>query len=136
MSVVAGDIQEITYEHPDYGSGVIYPKAGEEATYDPGGFRTNDDDASIDNGGRSIDVMNRTRPFFQVPVSHDINGTREMQALADMAGSPKQGTWTIQHANGDVRRLVGKPVGNIQGNVGAGTIDLKVAGSKKMEKIN
>ncbi len=136
MAVVAGDIQEITFNHPTLGSGVLYPKSQEEGTYDPGGLRTSDDDAAIDGGGRAVDALQRTRWSFQVPITHDMNGKRELNLLAKLAASPEPAVWTTQHANGDIRKGTGKPVGDIQSNVGSAQIDLKVSGGGKLETIN
>ena len=55
---VGGDITEITYNHPTIGSGVFYPKAAEDNTFDTGGLRSDDDANMIDGAGNMIDKMN------------------------------------------------------------------------------
>ena len=47
MSYVAGDILEITYNHPVIGSGTLYCKANEDSQVDKGGYRSEDDDAMV-----------------------------------------------------------------------------------------
>jgi hypothetical protein len=49
-----GDIIEITFNHPSIGSGTLFPKAGEDSTYNTGGFRSADDDNMIDGAGNMI----------------------------------------------------------------------------------
>jgi hypothetical protein len=135
MSVVGGDIQEITYNHPDVGSGVLYPKSQEEATVDYGGLRTADDDAAIDGGGRAVQQLQRTRWSVSVPITHDMLSKDELQALTAMAESGKDAEWTFQHTNGDLRRGKGKPVGDLQSNFGSAQIDLKISGGGRLERI-
>jgi hypothetical protein len=135
MAVVAGDLQEITYNHPELGQGVLYPKAQEEATIDPGGLRTTDDDAMLDGAGRAIQQVQRTRWSVSVPISHDLLDARELEVLTQMAASPKEATWTFQHSSGDIRRGRGKPVGDLQSNVGSAQIDLKISGGGPLEKV-
>ena len=54
MAAVGGDITEITYNHPDLGSGGLYPKAGEDTSYFVGGVVTGSDANMIDGGGNTI----------------------------------------------------------------------------------
>ncbi len=63
-----GDIIEITYNHPNaaIGSGVIYPKASEDSSFDLGGFRGSDDNNMVDGGGRNMRQLNRMRWSFEV----------------------------------------------------------------------
>ncbi len=43
MSFVAGDILEITYNHPVIGSGTLSCKASQDSQVDPGGYRSGHD---------------------------------------------------------------------------------------------
>ena len=61
MSYVAGDILEITYNHPVTGSGTLYCKANEDSQVDKGGYRSEDDDAMVTGDGQIIDKINRKR---------------------------------------------------------------------------
>lgn len=132
---VGGDIIEVTYNHPILGSGTLFPKAAEDSTFDPGGFRSADDASMIDGGGNIIDQINQVRWSVEVPISWDANNANELQKLADMSASPVQGEWTFTHINGTVFGGTGKPVGDIQGNGNAATITLKVSGGGKLKKI-
>lgn len=135
MSVVGGDITEITYNHPTLGDGVLFPKAGEDSTFDPGGFRSSDDANMVDGGGNMIDQLNRVRWSFEGTLAWDMNDREELDKLQSMAGNPQLATWTVTHINGTVWRGTGKPVGDIQGNANAATIALKLAGGGQMKKI-
>jgi hypothetical protein len=132
---VGGDIIEITYNHPTLGSGVIYPKASEDSTYDLGGFRSNDEASGIDGGGNMIDQINRVRWSFEVAVSWDMNIREDLDRLVELAGSPVQADWTFTHINGTVFGGTGKPVGDMQGNGNQATFALKVSGGGKLKKI-
>ena len=61
MATTGGDILEVTYSHPTLGQGAFFPKANEGNTFDPGGFRNNDDVNQIDGAGELIVQKNRVR---------------------------------------------------------------------------
>ena len=130
-----GDILEITYNHPTVGSGRFYPKSAEDFTFDPGGFRSNDDDNGIDGGGNMIDQMNRIRWSAEGPISWDMNDVNELEVLRQLSSSPVQADYTIESINGTVWKGKGKPVGDIKGNMNAATVDLKLAGGGIADKI-
>ena len=132
---VGGDITEITYNHPTLGTGVIFPKAAEDSTYDLGGLRSSDDDNMVDGGGNMIDQMNRRRWSFEVLVAWDMNGRQDLEKLTDLAASPVQSVWTFTHINGTVYGGTGKPVGDMQGNGNQATFTLKVGGGSLLKKI-
>lgn len=134
MGVIAGDIIEITYNHPTIGSGVFFPKAAEDSTFDPGGFRGNDDANQIDGGGNMITQLNQVRWSFEGPISWDMNVSNELETLRKLSASPLDSEWTITSVNGTVWAGSGRPVGDIQGNGNTGMITLKLAGGKGMKK--
>lgn len=135
MSVVAGDLLEITYNHPELGSGTFYPKSGEDNTFDEGGFRTNDDANSITGSGESIDVINRVRWSVEATVANDNNNREDLTKARQLAAHPLPAQWTFSHVNGTVWAGTGKPVGDIQSNGNAGTFTLKVSGGGELKKI-
>lgn len=122
-----GDITEVTYNHPTFGQGVIYPKAGEDSTYNTGGFESADNDDGIDGGGTPIDTLNRTRAFFKVVAVNDMD-VKTFETVKNLAGSPVPTTWTFTNANGHVYKITGKPVGALEANSNTSVFDLKVAG--------
>lgn len=133
---IGGDIIEVTYQHPDLGSGTFFPKSAEDSTFDPGGFRSNDDANMLTSGGEMIDQMNRVRWSFETVIAWDANVRDEMTTLKDLASSPKQATYTITSVNGTVWSGKGKPVGDIQPNGNAATCKLKLSGGGEMKKIS
>jgi hypothetical protein len=133
---VGGDIIELTYNHPVLGTGTLFPKAAEDGTFDPGGFRSNDDDNMIDGGGNMIDQINRVRWSFEHgAIAWDMNVNDELEKVRQLAASPTKADWTITHINGTVYGGKGKPVGDIKGNSNAATFSLKIAGDGVLKKI-
>lgn len=129
-----GDIVEITYNHATVGSGVIFPKAAEDNTFDLGGFRSGDDMNMVDGGGNMLDQMNRARWAVEVVVSNDMNSREEIEKMNELAASPLPATWTFSHINGTVYTGNGKPVGDLSNNVNQSTFTLKVSGGGKLKK--
>ncbi len=132
---VGGDIIEITYNHPTVGSGVLYPKAAEDNTFDTGGFRSADDANMIDGAGNMIDQMNRVRWMFEGSVSWDMNNAEELERLVQLASSPIQADFTFTHINGTIYAGKGKPVGDYKGNGNTAQIPVKISGGGTLKQI-
>jgi hypothetical protein len=135
MATVAGDIIEVTYNHPTLGSGVFYPKSAEDSTYDLGGFRGADDANMVDGSGATIRQLNRVRWSFEVVCASEMNVRQDLENVTALAASDVEADWTITHINGTVYGGKGAPVGDIQANGNAGTFTLKVSGGGVMKKI-
>lgn len=131
---VGGDILEITFNHPDVGSGTIFPKAAEDNTFNLGGFRIDDDANGITGNGEMIAKMSRERWSFGATVAWDMNIREDLQKIAELAASPKPATYTIQHVNGTIYKGDGWPVGSYEGNGNSATFPLKLAGGGLMKK--
>jgi len=129
-----GVITEITCNHPTLGSATIYAKGSEDSTYDLGGIRNNDDANMIDGAGNSIYSMNPVRPSFEVVIAWDFDADT-LGFVTACGGSATEGTWTFTNVNGYIYKIVGKPVGDIQGNGNAATLTLKIQGSGVMQII-
>ncbi len=132
---VGGDITEITFNHPTIGSGVFYPKAAEDNTFNVGGFRSADDQNMIDGAGNMIDKMNRERWSFEGSISWDMNVAAEIEKLVALASSPVQADWTFTHINGIIYAGKGKPVGDIKGNGNNANIPIKISGGSILKQI-
>lgn len=132
---VGGDIIEATYNHPTLGTGVFYPKAAEDTTFDPGGFRSNDDANMIAGNGEMIDQINRVRWSAEMPIANDVNIRLDIEKAIAMAGDPQPATWTFTHVSGVVYQGTGKPVGDLQANMNQATFTLKVSGGGTLSKI-
>src|SRR6185369_11230300 len=132
---VGGDIVEITYNHPKLGSGVIYPKAAEDSTYNKGGFQAKDDDNMIDGSGTAIDQLNRVRWSVETTIAWDMNNDLTLEKLIALSADPVPAEWTFSHVNGTVDGGLGKPVGDLKGNGNVATIPLKIAGGGVLKKI-
>lgn len=135
MSAVGGDILEAAYNHPTLGSGVIFPKAGEDSTLDLGGFRSDDSEDGIDGSGNMIDKLNRKRWVAEMVVAWDNNSRLELEKVTAMAASPVPAVWTIAHVSGAVYKGSGKPVGDLKGNANNATFPLKISGGSILRKI-
>jgi hypothetical protein len=132
---VGGDIQEIRFQHPTEGSGVLFAKSAEEAKYNLGGPRSNDDNNGVTASGEMIDQINNTRWSFENTCAWDMNTRDDVDKVSRMAESPLLADWTITHINGAVHGGKGKPVGDIEGDGNAATFPLKLAGGGKLKKI-
>lgn len=135
MAFIGGDIIEITYNHPTLGSGRFVPKSNEDGTFDPGGFRSNDDGNMIAGNSEMIDQMNRVRWSFEGSIAWDMNDVDEITNARLLASSPVLTEFTIEHINGTVWKGTGKPVGDIQGNTNVSTFTMKLSGGGQMQKI-
>jgi hypothetical protein len=133
---LGGDITEIRWSHPVLGSGVWFPKAGEDNTFDPGGFRGNDDANMVDGGARTIRQLNRVRWSADVVISCDMNVANEDQQAKKLAAHPVEAEYIISHINGSVWKGKGAPVGDIQLNTNQSTFPIKIAGGGEMKKIS
>lgn len=132
--MVGGDIIEITFNHPTLGSGVIYPKANEDNSYDLGGFRSEDDVNSIAGNGAMIDKMTRKRWFLNTVIAWDMNLDLTLEKIQSLAGSPVECDWTITHINGTIYGAKGKPVGDLTGNGNTATFPLKISGGQILKQ--
>lgn len=134
-----GDLVEVTCNHPVLGDYKFFAKADEDHSYDLGGIRNADEKQNVDGGGRNIKKMTRGRWSVEFVPSWDATGdakTNELQALADLAASPNDGTWTFASLNGSVYQGLGSPVGDFVGKGTDGTIDsVKIAGGGVLKKI-
>ena len=136
MSYVAGDILEITYNHPVIGSGTLYCKANEDSQFDKGGYRSEDDDAMVTGDGQIIDKINRKRWSYEAPpIAWDMTETDELDKLCELAASPIPADWTITSISGAIWGGKGKPVGDLKGATNTGQIPLKLAGGGVLKQI-
>lgn len=133
---VSGDVKEITFNNEDEGSGVFYPKAQEEGTYDYGGVRTADSEDMTDGGGRDIQQKQAKKWVWEGTITWDMLGQDELQILYNLAASGKPTEFTMEHRNGDIRQGRGTVVGEPQGNSQNGTISVKFSGGGKLEKVS
>ena len=131
-----GDIQEISYKHPTLGSGSWEPKASEDGTFDPGGYRSNDDANMVTGAGQMIDQMNMVRWSVESVVAWDMTVSDELAQARKLASSPVLADWTFTHVNGTVWGGKGKPVGDINGNTNTAQMKIKLAGGGIATKIS
>lgn len=130
MAAVGGDITEIRYNHPTLGTGVFYPKSGEDNTYDPGGIRTGSDANMIDGSGNPIFQKNRVRGFFEAVIANDQNTAQEAETMAALSASPVPAEWSFSIINGTTYSGTGTVVGDIQPNINQATVTLRVEGGQ------
>lgn len=130
MPTTAGDVLEITYNHPTVGQGVFLPKANEGNTLDPGGFRNADDVNMIDGSGGLIVQKNRVRGSVECLCADDLNEREDSTTAKALAASSVPADWTFTHVNGSVWGGSGVIVGDIQTDLNAGTFTIKVAGAE------
>ena len=127
MAKVGGDVLEVSVKHT-LGEGIFSIKTDEDSELDLGGYRTNDDEKSVDTGGNNIKVMTRQRWSSTFVVATDITSKADLDLLNRIAGSNLEGDWTITHISGAVYRGTGSVVGDVKAALKAATIQIKVAG--------
>lgn len=131
-----GDIKEISYKHPTLGTGTWFLKASEDGTFDPGGYRSEDDANAVTGDGQMIDKINRVRWTFEGVVAWDVSVNDELDQARKLAASPVLADWTITHITGTIWGGKGKPVGDIQGNTNTAQMSIKLSGGGLASKIS
>ena len=131
---VFGDVTEIVCQHIS-GTYRYYPKANESFTIDRGGIRGNDDANQVTSDGQMMSQLNRVRWSIEGPIAVDMILDSEISSLNVLAASPSMGTWSISNIAGVTYRGIGRPIGDIQLDTNAGTLTLKLAGNRELEKI-
>lgn len=135
MNFIGGDFEEVFCSHPEFGQMRFYPKANESFTVDFGGVTSNDDENSITSAGDMIDQLNNRRWSVEGPIAIDMRGGQEEEFLNNVSRSPILSTWTLTHISGAIWVGQGKPVGSRAYDTNAGTLTLKIAGSRRLESI-
>lgn len=132
MAFKGGDIIELKAEHPTLGSFVFEPKANEDTESNRGGIRINDDDNGITAAGTIILSGSYTRPYLQVTLA---NNDESEKYMTDWAESMEEATVTYTLISGDVYRGKAIPVGDLKPSTLNATMQVKIAGSGKFQKI-
>jgi len=135
MPVIGGDVTELTFNHPTQGTGVLFVKSDEDSELDTGGYRSADEEKSVDTSGEMIDVMTLSRWGCTFVVAGDLTTRQDLEKLVALAGDPVQAVWTITHISGSIYRGKGKPVGDVKQALKAATIALKIGGGGKAEQV-
>jgi hypothetical protein len=125
---VHGDIKEITYNHPEIGSGRFRPKSGEGNTYNPGGLINNDDANGIASNGDLIMTKNRVRAMMEAMIVNSTAAGEDSDAeiVRQLQESQLAADWTFTTMADAVYSGSGWPVGEIAPDLNAGTFTLKV----------
>ena len=79
--------------------------------------------------------LNRVRWSIEGPIAVDMISDSEFSSLNVLAASPSMGTWSISNIAGVTYRGIGRPIADIQLDTNAGTLTLKLAGNRELEKI-
>jgi hypothetical protein len=135
MAFVNGDILKISFSHPIVGNGILEPKSNESGTFDPGGFRTNDDANQVTGSGKMIRQLNNTLPSFETPPIAWDASSETIENLAKLHASPVLADWTIEFITDVVLSGKGCPVGDLQADTNASTFALKIAFEGKVNKL-
>ena len=130
-----GDVLEVSVNHPTLGSRVFFPKAGEDNTYDLGGFRNEDDESAVTASGELINKKNRVRGSFEVVLANDQGVRLDADFCVELTQSIEEADWTFSSVNGSVYGGKGVIVGDIKPNLNAATFSLKVAFGGIMNKL-
>lgn len=133
---VGSDVKEITYNHPELGTGTIYAKAGEEATMNTGGTRRVSDASGVDGAGNTIASLTAVRWSFEVVCAYNDNKQTDTSVLDALAAHPEEADWTITYLDGRVYVGKGQMVGDdLAYNGKNATFTLKLEGGGKLAKL-
>jgi hypothetical protein len=135
MSIIGGDILEVSFTHPTLGSGTFRTKSDEDGEYDKGGFRSADEDKGVASDGTMIDTMSRNRWSVSCVIASDLVTNEDLEKLTQLAANPVPAVWTFQHVSLAVYRGSGKPVGDIKHQTKAATVQLKLSGGGELKKV-
>jgi hypothetical protein len=130
MSSLAGDILELGYSNDEVGSGVFYPKSGEDSTMNAGGFNSADDSSNVDGAGQPIRVMNRVLTTLTAVIANDTQNRNDFENARALKESTADTTWTVTHISGTVYEVTGYIAGDLEENKNAGTFELTIVGTK------
>lgn len=131
---VAGDVKEITFNHPTLGSGTLKPISGEDFTLSLGGFKTLDEDV-ITSDGEKIDKITNSAWMAEGSVRWASQTGLDLEKIKNLSGSTDNSDWTFELMDGSIYGGFGKPVGDIQGSTKDGTISIKLTGGGGLRQI-
>lgn len=133
---IGSDVREITYNHPDLGTGRIFAKAGEDATINPGGVRRADEASGVDGAGNTIASLTTVRWGVEVVCAYNDNKQMDTETLVAIAASTEEATWTITFLDGRVYVGKGSIVGDDLSFSGKeATFTLKLGGGGKLSLL-
>jgi len=133
MGYFAGDLKEITINHPTEGSVVLQCKASEDNTYDLGGIRTTE--VNVTGNGTSMRKLNNMPWVVSALIAWDMLTQLDLQKLVRMAGSTEEGDYTFGNINGSIYGGKGSPSGDLVGNVNNSTVPVTFSGGGELKKI-
>lgn len=136
MSVVAGDVLEVTYSNANVGDGTFYVKAGEDVEIDEGGFRNDDDQSAISGDGQMIRKMNQQRWMVSgVSIVWDMLNSNEKNILVQLAEDLTDTDFSFRHISGTIWSGLGTIVGDIKGSTQDALVPTSFSGGNKLEKV-
>ena len=125
-----GDLQEITWNNPDAGSGRYFSKAGESHNLDLGGLLTDDGADNVDSGGNFINLKT-TKPWTYeatVVVDESNPNRMELETLQALSNSFNPTSFTFTNKNGVTYVCSGSVVGEIKVDRSKATMSFKAMG--------
>lgn len=135
MGFLAGDLKEITINHPALGGGslILQCKSSEDNTYDLGGPRTTE--VMTTGSGTSMRKVNQVPWKVTAVIAWDMLNGQELQKVNLISGSIDEGDYTFSSINGSVYGGKGSPVGDLAGNANDSTFPATFSGGGLLTKI-
>lgn len=129
---IAGDLQELGYSF-EGGSGVLFIKAGEDSTFNPGGFINADDENNVDGSGEPIISKQRRLASLQCTVSIDETQRDDMEVLrAIQRSNDRTATFTYEELGGALYQINNAFIaGDLEKNITNGTVEVTIHGNAK-----
>lgn len=137
MSYIAGQLTQITFNHPTLGTGTFAPKSSDDSTINLGGIRSDSGVTDIAGDGQAIRKMNLHRWMVDTTIAFDSTAKSKsgLALLSALAADPAEANWKFTHVSGSVYSGSGFPVDVVDGNLGAATIKIKFEGSNTLQEI-
>lgn len=136
MAYIGCDVLQWTAKHSELGTFTFYPKAGENAQIDLGGFSTESDDKGVTGSGESIYKIGNHRWVVELPpIAWKRKGSSTLADLDSLNQSFEEIDNTFTLSDGSIFVGRGRIVDTTKGATYDATIPVKIEGGGKLRQL-
>ena len=136
MAYIGCDVVQWTAKHSELGTFTFYPKAGENAQIDVGGYSTESDDKGVTGAGESVYKIGNRRWVVELPpIAWKRKGSSTLADLDSLNQSFEEIDCTFTLADGTIYVGRGRIVDAIKGATYDATIPVKLEGGGKLRQL-
>lgn len=136
MAYIGCDVLQFTAKHSELGTFTFYPKAGENAQIDLGGFSTESDDKGVTGSGEAIYKTSVGRWVVELPpIAWKRKGSSTLNDLDSLCQSFEEIDCTFTLSDGTILVGRGKIVDKLKGATYDATIPVKIEGGGKLRQV-